>query len=103
MSSAPRPAPPDKRFELEFWFEWSELNASHWRGKVRDHKVERAVADPEDAFDFVRHVLAQATPAFFPANSHRPHGKDRATAARSNSGLRTDLARRLLGIFRRGA
>lgn len=60
---------------LEFWFEWSQLEASHWRGKVRDNQVDpkgfyRPVANPEDAFVFVRHALAQATPEAYAGGSH---------------------------------
>lgn len=74
----------DKTFVLEFWFEWSQLEASHWRGKVRDDQLNpngfyQPVANPEDAFEIVRHALRQATPAAYAVGLYQ--GEDGATAA----------------------
>src|SRR5262245_206236 len=77
MSSAPHIPPPpvlEKKFVLDFWFEWSQLEASHWRGKVRDQQLDpegayRPVATPEDAFEIVRDALAQATPTAYSVGS----------------------------------
>lgn len=85
MTSAARIPPPvlEKTFVLKFWFEWSELEASHWRGKVRDDQVDprgiyRPVANPENALEFVRDALSRATPAAYAIVSDP--GNDSATA-----------------------
>jgi hypothetical protein len=94
----------EKTFVLEFWFEWSQLEASHWRGKVRDDRVDpkgfyRPVANPEDAFEFVRLALAQATPVTYVVGSHL-EGRDRA-AAESKSHSSPSVVRLLRAMFRR--
>ena len=100
------PPVPDKTFELEFWFEWSQFEASHWRGKVRDNQIDpeglyRPVANPEDTFEFVRHALAQVTPPAYVIGSHLPGGQCVATDSKSRP-LRS-VVRFLRAISRRRA
>lgn len=90
---------------LEFWFEWSQLEASHWRGKVRDNQIDRKgvyrpVANPEDAFEFVRRALAQATPSGYVVGSHL-QGDDRVETDSKSRPLRS-VVRLLRAIIRRG-
>ncbi|MET7245369.1 hypothetical protein ABZT49_18630 [Methylobacterium sp. EM32] len=104
-ASIPHPPVPDKIFELEFWFEWSQFEGSHWRGKVRDNQIDpqvfyRPFANPEDAFQFVRDALAQATPSAYVVGSHLS-GDDRGTTD-SKSRLLRSVVRFLLAIIRRG-
>jgi hypothetical protein len=109
MSSAARISPPpilEKTFVLEFWFEWSQLEASHWRAKVRDEQLDpkgfyRPVATPEDAFKFVRDALGQATPAAYTVGSHLNSGEDCAAAGSKSCPLRR-LVRILYATIRRG-
>lgn len=109
MSPATRitlPPVSDKTFVLEFWYEWSQLEASHWRGKVRSDQIYptgfyRPVANPEAAFDFVRQALAQAAPEAYAASLHLKG--DDCTTTDSKSRPLGSVVRLLRSIIWRGS